>query len=80
MSAKTATEIKLTIPSDSEDLASKADGLHVNGSGNVKIKTGTGRTTTLYCLAGVPYPYEVTRVYDTGTTATGINVIYIGGQ
>ena len=62
-------------PSDSTDIA-KSDGIHVNGSGNVKFNDAYGNTVTLYMLAGVSYPYEATRIFATGTSATGIHALY----
>lgn len=48
------------------------EGFTVSVDGNVKVTDALGATNTLLCLAGVFYPLEVTRIWSTGTTATGI--------
>lgn len=48
-------------------------GLIVNVAGNVKADFVGGSTgITLTLLAGVIYPLRLTKIYKTGTTATGI--------
>ncbi len=48
-------------------------GLYVGASGDVKINDEAGTTITFTALAaGVIHPIGGTRVYATGTTATGI--------
>jgi hypothetical protein len=58
-----------------------ADGFVVTVAGNVKFdvlqKDGTTTSTgTIAALAGVLYPYRVSKIYSAGTTATGIQVVY----
>jgi len=63
-------------PSDSTDIDTTS-GFHVNGSGNIKVDMYQGSTAvTLAVVAGVSYPYRVTKVYSTDTTATGIHALY----
>lgn len=78
MSARnqTVSSILEVTPSDTTDLVTTTSGLHVNGSGNVKVDTAFGQTRTLYLLAGVSYPYELKRIHNTDTTATGIHALY----
>lgn len=73
--AKTVVNFVEITPSDSDDIA-KTDGIHVNASGNVKMTMESGSVVTLYLLAGVPYPYSATRIWDTDTDATGIKAGY----
>jgi hypothetical protein len=48
-------------------------GLHIGGSGTVRIINGRGRDVTIVgCQAGTIYPYPVVRVFTTTTTATSI--------
>jgi hypothetical protein len=43
-----------------------------SASGSVKITTVDGSVMTVYLAQGLIKPIEVTRVWSTGTTATGI--------
>lgn len=64
-------------PNDSTDIAATR-GLLIDGTaGAVKITTAGGDTVTLNNLAvGVDYPFQVTRVWSTGTAATSIYALY----
>jgi hypothetical protein len=63
-------------PGDSTDIASTR-GFHVNGAGDVAVRfKGGDSSITLTVVAGQTYPYQITRVYSTGTTATGIVALY----
>lgn len=61
-------------PNDSSDLPYVTRGIMVTGtSGNVALVFQDGSQVTLGGLAvGTLYPFAVTRVKATGTTATGI--------
>lgn len=53
-------------------------GFHVGVAGDVKVdfaKRGTG-ITLKGCSAGATYPYQITKIYQTGTTATDIVALY----
>ena len=65
-------------PSDSVDLPNGlCRAFTVGVSGNVKVSYQSGATHILYGLAdGVPQPYQVARIWSTGTTATSISAIY----
>ena len=41
-------------------------------AGNVAVDFVDGTTATVALAAGIPANYKVTRVYSTGTTATGL--------
>lgn len=78
MRAKIATNMVEVTPDDAADVSPRAsDGVHVNVSGIVRVTLESGAVTTLYLLAGVPYPYAVRRVWATDTTATGIRLAYL---
>lgn len=62
-------------PNDSADIAS-CRALLVGVAGDVKITYKNGATDTLYLAAGMWHGMEVLRVWDTGTTATGIHAGY----
>ena len=60
-------------PADSVDLTNKARGFYVGGAGNVKVTMFGGTDITFVgMLGGVHYPYAITKVFSTGTTASNI--------
>ncbi|RID91557.1 hypothetical protein D2N39_12715 [Gemmobacter lutimaris] len=60
-------------PSDSVDLANVPRALYALTDGTVRVTMrGGGSPVTVQMIAGVPLPFRVTRVWATGTTATGI--------
>jgi hypothetical protein len=62
-------------PDDNTDITTVYNAISVNFDGNVKMQLLNGFAPIIvYLRAGTPYPYSVTRVYATGTTATGITV------
>ena len=75
--AKASDAVTIT-PDDSTDLATvPTTGLYIGGNGDIKVDMLDGTTTTFVGIkAGVVYPFEITRVYATGTTATNIVVLY----
>jgi hypothetical protein len=76
MSNKQSVQPVAVTPADDTDLSSECDGIHVNGSGNVKFTSPSGQTSTIYLLAGVGYRYPAKRIHETGTSATGIHALY----
>ena len=46
------------------------NGLSCNVAGTVVFKDGAGNTVTRYMNAGVDYPWEVTQITNSGTTAS----------
>ena len=65
-------------PHDGTDLTHNTRGLMVSTEGNVKVSfVTTGSEIILTGLkAGVVYPFQVKRVWETDTTATGILALY----
>lgn len=64
-------------PSDSVDLPNGVcAALSVAAAGDVKITYASGVTSTTYLQAGIWHPMDVTRVWSTGTTATGVEAGY----
>lgn len=59
------------VPSDTDDLPHVARALYVGGEGDVRVTTVGGDTVTLAGLSG-QHVLMVSRVWATGTTATGI--------
>lgn len=58
------------VPNDATDI--DYQGLLCTGAGNISIVDQHGNTTTFAAAANVVYPFHVSRVRLTGTTATGI--------
>jgi surface protein len=75
--SKTSDAVTIT-PDDSTDLIEiPTTGLYVGGDGDIKVDMFDGTTTTFVGLrAGVVYPFKITRIYATGTTATDIVTLY----
>ena len=70
-----ATESYTITPSDESDLAKNARALRVDGGGDLKFTTIKDITDTWTVLDGEILPIQVKRVWDTGTTATGIHAL-----
>jgi hypothetical protein len=74
--SKASNALTIT-PNDSTDLIEiPTTGLYVGTGGDIKVDMLDGTTTFVGLKAGVVYPFEITRIYATGTTATDIVVIY----
>lgn len=71
---KTGSDAFPITPSDSVDLAQAVRCLIVTGAGNIKVTTAAGNSVVLAVPVGY-LPLQVTRVWSTGTTATGIGGI-----
>ena len=67
-----ATAIFDIIPSDVSDITQVTTALSVATPGTVRVTTQDGTTGDLSIHPGQPYPIRVTRVWQSGTTATGI--------
>lgn len=60
-------------PADGSNLASVAFGVYVGGAGTLKFDTPWATGISLAAVAaGAVVPVKVTKVYATGTTATGL--------
>lgn len=68
-----ATSLVEIVPDDAGDgLAQVILGLNVETPGHVRVTTRDGSTGTVFVAAGIVFPLRVTKVWATGTTATGI--------
>lgn len=67
-----ATTIIEIDPNDATDLPEVSAALNVATPGTVRVTTKAGTTGTIFIAAGVVFPIRVTRVWETGTSATGI--------
>ena len=59
-------------PHDTNDLASTSSMLVATVAGACKINLEGGTTVTVQLAAGIPLAVRATRVFATGTAATGI--------
>lgn len=60
--------------SDTADLNNVSEGILVDVAGLVKITYVGGQTDTTQLAAGIWHPINATRIWSTGTTATGVHV------
>ncbi|WP_247742938.1 hypothetical protein [Shimia sp. R9_1] len=67
-----AVSLQEITPNDSADLSKTTRALNVASSGTVRLTTADGSVATLFVAAGITFPVRATRVWTTGTTATGI--------
>ena len=70
-----ARNVAAVTPSDSEDLANVAKAIEVHVAGDIKVTTIGGVTITKPFFVGY-HPLVVTRIWSTGTTASGIYALY----
>lgn len=66
--------LALVTPSDSADLNYVSQWVYVGVSGTIKVATKGGQILTTPTLAAGWHLMELTRIYATGTTASGIMV------
>ena len=71
-----ASKLSAIIPDDTADLPEACRALNVGGSGTVALTTVGGTTATVYVTAGIAFPVRARRILATGTTATGIVVMW----
>ncbi|MGZ2260293.1 spike base protein, RCAP_Rcc01079 family [Roseobacter sp. A03A-229] len=63
-------------PSDTADLAEATLALNVASVGTVRVTTLDGTVSDVTIAPGEAFPLRVSRVWETGTTATGIRGLY----
>jgi hypothetical protein len=63
-------------PDDSNDLLKITRGIVADSGNVVKMTFVDGTTDTISLLSGLAYPFQLTRIWDTGTDATGIHALY----
>ena len=67
-----ATAVFAITPNDGADIATVTLALNVATPGVVRVTPLAGGTADIFVEAGVVFPLRVSRVWATGTTATGI--------
>jgi hypothetical protein len=63
-------------PDDTSDLGHPSRCINVAVPGSVRVTTVSGDTATVFIAAGVTFPLRARRIWATGTTASGITVLY----
>lgn len=71
-----ATHLTAVTPDDATDLPVASRGINVGTSGAVRVTTVGGTTETVYVAAGSAFPLRATRIWQTGTSAANIVVMY----
>jgi len=67
-----AISLQSVTPDDATDLTVTCRALNVAETGYVAVTTRDGSVGRVFVAAGTPFPIRVSRVWATGTTATGI--------
>jgi hypothetical protein len=72
-----ASDVLPVTPSDSADLAKPSRAIRATAAGNIAMITvgSSGATRTVAFAAGETRYIRATRILDTGTTATGIDIM-----
>ena len=65
-----------TVPNDTTDIPFAGRAINVAVTGNVRVTTVADDIVTLHVVAGVAFPIRAKRIWSTGTTASGIVVLY----
>lgn len=71
-----ATHLSPVTPDDGTDLPMSSRAINVAETGTVQVTTVGGSTATIYVSAGVAFPIRARRIWASGTTATGLVVLY----
>lgn len=67
-----ANSLEEIAPNDNADIATVTRAINVAVAGIVRVTTSAGQTGNVYVGAGIMFPIRVTRIWSTGTTASGI--------
>lgn len=70
------SHIVAVTPDDANDLAVSSRCINVATAGDVQVTTINGETGVIHIAAGVVFPIRASRIWATGTTATGIVVMF----
>lgn len=70
------SNLVMATPNDAQDLPIASRALNVAQTGAVRVTTVGGTTETLTIAAGGVFPVRARRIWATGTTATGIVVMF----
>ncbi|SHH18196.1 hypothetical protein SAMN05444003_2349 [Cognatiyoonia sediminum] len=71
-----AVGASLISPSDTVDLIELTVGLNVSTTGQVRVSMKDGEVVDLTIGSGRFFPVRVSKIWETGTTATGIVALY----
>lgn len=68
--------VAIDVSGGDQTLAAGCRGLYVGGTGNIKIDMPNATGVTFAGVAAGILPVQVTKVYQTGTTATSVVALY----
>lgn len=68
--------LRSVTPDDANDLPVAGRCINVQVGGTIQVTTVAGDTGTIMVAAGITFPIRAQRIWATGTTATGISVLY----
>lgn len=71
-SADPASDVLIVVPSDTVDLALPSRAIRAANAGNIQVTTAAGNTRVCAFLAGETRSIRASRIWNTNTTATGI--------
>jgi hypothetical protein len=72
-SGKKTLGLIANLKDDATDLTTVSSAIHINSGGTIRgIFRGDSVTRDITVLTGLSYKYEYSRIYSTGTDATGI--------
>lgn len=72
-----AEHAETIVPSDANPLARVTRGVYVGTTGNLRVTMASGETRTFTNIAaGIVHPLQIIQVWATGTTATGVIVLW----
>ena len=70
------THVLPVTPSDTTDLSHPSRAVNVAVSGIVRLTSIEGETADLYVAEGIAFPIRASRIWQSGTTASGIVALY----
>ncbi|MEM6635720.1 MAG: hypothetical protein AAF667_07490 [Pseudomonadota bacterium] len=71
-----SVDISDVTPDDANDLPRVTIALNAATPGRIRITTLSGSTSDIVVAAGTVVPIRATRVWATGTTATGLRALF----
>ena len=71
-----ASNALLVTPDDNTDLPILPRCITVEVAGDLRMTFANGTTMTIQADSGMIYPFRVKRIHSTGTTATGVAILW----
>lgn len=71
-----ASSAHAVVPDDGTDLETVCNAIHAATPGTVRVTTRSGDVVSIFVAEGGVVPIRVRRVWQSGTSATGIVALY----